>query len=63
MLFPDYSLEIQQWHRSFTEVRRRLREQGLKFSLLYPSKLRVIDGHRARLFMDPEAAISWLDGR
>lgn len=63
MLFPDYSPEIQQRRRSFTEARRRLRDKGLKFSLLYPSKLRVIDRDRAHFFMDPEAALSWLDGR
>lgn len=63
MLFPGYSPEVQQRRHSFTEARRRLREKGLKFSLLYPSKLRVIDGDRAHFFTDPETAISWLDGR
>lgn len=53
MLFPDYSPEVQQRRRSFTEVRRRLRDKGLKLSLLYPSKLRVVDGDRAHFFMDP----------
>lgn len=63
MLFPDYSPEVQQRRRAFTEVRRRLRDKGLKFSLLYPSKLRVADGDRTFFFTNPEAAISWLDGR
>lgn len=63
MLFPDYSPEVQQRRRAFTEVRRRLKDKGLKFSLLYPSKLRVVDGDRAHFFTDPEAATSWLDGR
>lgn len=63
MLFPDYSPEVQQRHLSFTEARRRLRGKGLKFSLLYPSKLCVIDGDHAHFFVDPEAALSWLDGR
>lgn len=63
MLFPDCSPEVQQRCRSFTEVRKRLRDMGLKFSLLYPSKLRVVDGDRAHFFVDPEAAMSLLDGR
>lgn len=39
LLFPDHSPEIQRRRRSFTEVRRRLREKAIKFSLLYPSRI------------------------
>lgn len=62
-LYPDYSPEVQQKRRSFTDIRKRLRDRGLKYSLLYPSKLRVLDGDRARFFDTPAAAESWLDGR
>lgn len=59
-IFPDYSPEVQQRHRSGTEVRKRLREKGLAYSLLFPSKLRIIDGDRFRFFV---SAPTWLDAR
>lgn len=60
LLFPDYSLEIQQRLRSFMEI-RRLREKGIKFSLLYPSWLRIVDGDHARFFDSPDAVSTWLE--
>lgn len=39
MLFPDFSAATQQKRRSFTEVRRRLREKEVKCSMLYPRSL------------------------
>lgn len=48
--FPDYSQEVQLRHKSFTEARRRLKDKGLKCSLLYPSKMRVIDGDNTLFF-------------
>ena len=35
LFFPDYPVEIQQQRRAYTEIRKRLREKGLKYSLLY----------------------------
>lgn len=61
--FPTTPPEIQQQRRAYTEARRRLREKGLKFSLLYPSKLRVIDGGHTRFFETPAAVAEWLDTR
>lgn len=40
---------------------KRLRENGLKYSLLYPSKLRVVDGGYTRYFENPATAAPWLD--
>lgn len=47
-LYPDYSPEIQQQRRSFMDVHKRLRGKGLKYSLLYPSKLRIVNGGSTR---------------
>lgn len=60
-IFLYYSPEVQQQRCSFKEIRKRLRENGLKYSLLYPSKLRVVDGSSTRYFETPAAAVSWLD--
>lgn len=62
-LYPDYSPEVQQQRRSFTDVRKRLQEKGLKYSLLYPSKLKIIDGGSTRYFDIPTAMGAWLDSR
>ena len=61
LFFPDYPWEIQQQRREYTEIRRRLREKGLKYSLLYPSKLRVTDGIHTLFFETPTQAVEWLD--
>ena len=61
LFFPDYPREIQQQRREYTEIRRRLREKGLKYSLLYPSKLRVTDGTYTHFFETPAQAVEWLD--
>ncbi|XP_077341416.1 uncharacterized protein LOC143986884 [Lithobates pipiens] len=41
MLFTDFSAETQRKRRSFTEVRRKLREKNMQYSMMYPRKLRV----------------------
>lgn len=38
---PDYPPEVQQQRQTFTEVRKRLRDKEIKFSLLYPSAVVV----------------------
>ncbi|XP_077340579.1 cadherin EGF LAG seven-pass G-type receptor 2 [Lithobates pipiens] len=60
MLFPDFSAATQQKRRSFTEVRRRLRDKEIKYSMLYPSKLRV-QYKGAKFFEHPEEARDWMD--
>lgn len=60
LFFPDFSQEVQCCRKSFTEVRRRFREKGIGFGLLYPSRLRITDGDRTRFFDTLEAASEWL---
>lgn len=61
-IFPDFSAEVQRRRKSFLEVKRRLRIKNIKYSMLYPARLRVEGEDRAHFFEDPEAAISWLEG-
>lgn len=61
MLFPDFSAETQRRRRSFTEVKRRLREMELKYSMLYPSRLRVQFKGSVKFFDTPQEACDWLD--
>lgn len=61
MLFPDFSAATQQKRRSFNEVRRRLREKEVKYSMLYPSKLRVQHKGMVTFFEHPEEACDWMD--
>lgn len=61
MLFPDFSADVQNRHRSFNEVRRRLREKNIKYGMLYPSRLRIPHGGTVRFFDTPEETNEWID--
>lgn len=62
MLFPDFSTETQRKRRSFTEIHRRFREKEIKYSMLYPSRLRVQYKGSFKFFDTPQEASDWLDG-
>lgn len=61
--YPDFTADVQKKRRQFTSVRSRLRELGLKYAMLYPTKLRVQVRDRAWFFNTPEEASEWLDRR
>lgn len=61
LIFPDYSVETQRQRKSFDNVRAKLRAKGLKYSTLFPTKLRVEDGGHVHIFISPEDAISWIE--
>lgn len=61
MLFPDFSAATQYKRRSFNEVRRRLREKEIRYSMLYPSKLRIQYKGTVKFFENPEDACEWMD--
>lgn len=42
MFFPDYTIQVQRQRYSFMAVKRRLRQCNLKYSLLFPARLRVV---------------------
>lgn len=61
MFFPDFSVEVQKRHKSFNEVRCRIREKDIKYSMLYPSRLRIPYKGTLRFFDMPMEARDWID--
>lgn len=61
LLFPDYTIETQRQRRSFDAVKADLRKKGIKYSILFPAKLRVVDGETVRFFTNPKDASAWLE--
>lgn len=61
MLFPDYSMETQRQRRTFDHVKAQLRVKGLKYNMLFPAKLKVVDGESSKFFTSPEEATRWLE--
>lgn len=60
MIFPDFSVETQKQRKSFDQVKQALRQRGLKYSMLFPARLRVQDGESHRFFTVPDEAAAWL---
>lgn len=60
-IFPDYSVETQRRRKSFDQVRAMLRQKGVKYSMLFPAKLRVQDGERVQFFTSPRDAAAWAE--
>lgn len=61
LLFPDYTVETQKMRRSFDAVKAAMRSKSIKYSILFPAKLRVVDNEVVRLFTNPREAASWLE--
>ena len=61
MIFPDYTAAVQQQRATFLGVKRRLRELGYKYALLFPAKLRVQALGRTFFFEDPKETWDWLE--
>lgn len=60
-LYPDYSAALQKQRSSFLGIKRRLRDKGISYNMVFPAKLRVVDGDRIQIFDRPEGAIHWLE--
>ncbi|KAL7378180.1 hypothetical protein ABVT39_009894 [Epinephelus coioides] len=43
-IFPDFSTALLQKRQEFDPVKKKLRDRDLKYSLLYPARLRVFTG-------------------
>lgn len=61
LLFPDYTIETQRQRRSFDNIKAALRVKGIKYSVLFPAKLHVVDGETVRFFTAPKDAAAWLE--
>ncbi|XP_041430045.1 NIMA-related kinase 6 S homeolog isoform X1 [Xenopus laevis] len=60
-IYPDYSQVVQKQRASYQGVKRRLRNAGILYSMLYPAKLRVVQGDRTHFFVTALDADKWLD--
>ncbi|KAJ1142590.1 hypothetical protein NDU88_008904, partial [Pleurodeles waltl] len=58
--FPDFTLAFQTQRATFLEVKRSLREEGLRYSLLFPSKLKVILDGTTHFFQEPDEVWAWV---
>lgn len=58
--YSDFSVELQKQRATFTEVKRRMRETVIVYSVAYQARLRVIDGSRVHFFTIADAAQDWL---
>ena len=61
--YPDFTAEVQRRRSSYAAIKASLRDMGLKYALLFPAKLRVVDGEKVRFFQSAVEAGQWLDER
>lgn len=57
-IFPDVSAAA-----AFKNVKLRLRECSLPYSMLYPARLRVVHKGKSQFFTSPKEANHWLSNR
>lgn len=62
-IYPDFSAEIQRQRISFSAVKNHLREEGLKYAMLFPAELRIIYDGKAHFYTSPKEAMAWLNDR
>lgn len=60
-LFPDFTLKVQQERRRFDNVKRMLRDRGVKYMMFFPARLKVILNGKSFFFTSPEEAHTWLE--
>lgn len=61
LIFPDYAVETQKMQRSFDSVKAAMRTKGITYSILFPAKLRVVDGETVRFFTTPKDTSALLE--
>ncbi|KAJ1158228.1 hypothetical protein NDU88_010922 [Pleurodeles waltl] len=52
---------VQLQQQSYAGVKRKLRDLGYTYMLLYPAKLEVLHAGRAHFFQSPQAVWDWLE--
>lgn len=61
--FPDFTQLLQRQPQTFIAVKKKLRERGLKYAMMFLARLRVEVEGRSWLFDNPAVASDWLDSR
>lgn len=58
-VYPDFSAGLVKKRRQFDAVKKSLRVADMKYSLMYPAKLRVMVEGKPKIFSSPEEAESF----
>ncbi|KAE8277957.1 hypothetical protein D5F01_LYC24000 [Larimichthys crocea] len=61
MFFQDLSAAVLRKRKGFDEVKKRLRDTGAKYMMLYLATLKIIHGGEARSFDSPAKAVAFID--
>ncbi|KAL1256460.1 hypothetical protein QQF64_012005 [Cirrhinus molitorella] len=59
-IFPDLPAEIMKRRQAFEDVRKQLRNAGVRNGFIYPARLRVSHGTTDKVFSSPEEAESFI---
>lgn len=61
MFFQDLSAAVLRKRKGFDDVKKRLRDMGAKYMMLYPATLKITHGREARSFDSPAEAVAFVD--
>lgn len=60
-IYPDFSPELQRQRARFTECKRRLQQNRIKYAMFYPACLRITVTGENMFFSTPAELTSWMD--
>lgn len=60
-MFTDYTIKTQRQHRSFYAFKAAMRVKSIWYSIVFPAKLRVVDGETVKFFTNPKDTAAWLE--
>ena len=61
MIFPDYTARVQQQRKSFTAVKVKMQAMQMKYTFLYPARLKAIHQGKMHFFDTAEEALTVLE--
>ncbi|KAJ1158428.1 hypothetical protein NDU88_011116 [Pleurodeles waltl] len=61
MVFPDYSKEVQSRRNTFLALKRKLRQVGMTYAMIFPARLRVISQGITLFFNTLQEVWSWIE--
>lgn len=61
-LFPDFTKLVQEARRKYSGVKNTLLKINIKYSMMYPARLRVLVNGRPRIFDSPAEAEQFMNG-
>ncbi|KAJ1082718.1 hypothetical protein NDU88_002883 [Pleurodeles waltl] len=56
--YPDYTMEVQRKRGSYLKVKQRLHDLQVKYALLFPVKLKIMDLEKTHIFQSPEEGLA-----